>query len=95
MSKLPRRLDRSSSEPASSRSLKVSVEDPLATPLGPSATSHHAEVGRLVVEEGITPPQRVERGGVVFDLDGTVLDDIGLISHVAADVMNRAFGTPP
>ncbi|MFI5417536.1 MAG: HAD family hydrolase [Candidatus Lutacidiplasmatales archaeon] len=34
------------------------------------------------------------RGVVAFDLDGTILDDLGLISHVAADVLFRAFGTP-
>ena len=38
---------------------------------------------------------RVERGVVVFDLDGTILDDLGRISDVAADVMSQAFGTPP
>ncbi len=31
---------------------------------------------------------------VVFDLDGTVLDDLGTISRVAAEVMSEAFGTP-
>lgn len=36
-----------------------------------------------------------ERGVVVFDLDGTLLDDLSLISLVAADVMSRTFGTPP
>jgi phosphoglycolate phosphatase-like HAD superfamily hydrolase len=43
------------------------------------------------------PPARVavERGVVLFDLDGTLLDDLRLISDVAADVMHAAFGTPP
>lgn len=40
-------------------------------------------------------PRRVPRGVVVFDMDGTLVDSIGLISHVAADVLHRAFGTPP
>jgi phosphoglycolate phosphatase-like HAD superfamily hydrolase len=31
---------------------------------------------------------------VVFDLDGTILDDLRLISQVAAEVMHGAFGTP-
>ena len=31
---------------------------------------------------------------MLFDLDGTLLDDLALISEVAADVMERAFGTP-
>jgi phosphoglycolate phosphatase len=36
----------------------------------------------------------VERGVVVFDLDGTILDDLDRISDVAADVLSRSFGTP-
>ena len=40
------------------------------------------------------PPRAVKRGVVAFDVDGTLLDDISLISHVAADVLSRAFGTP-
>jgi len=40
-------------------------------------------------------PRTVERGVVVFDLDGTLLDDIKLISQVAADVLYHEFGTPP
>jgi phosphoglycolate phosphatase-like HAD superfamily hydrolase len=32
---------------------------------------------------------------VAFDLDGTILDDIGLIGDLAGDVLHRAFGTPP
>ena len=39
-------------------------------------------------------PRRVERGVVIFDLDGTILDDLNAISHVAADVLHQAFGTP-
>ncbi len=34
------------------------------------------------------------RGVVLFDLDGTLLDDLGLIADVAADVIHQAFGTP-
>ncbi len=46
--------------------------------------------------EGPPPePRAVERGVVVFDLDGTILDDLAHISEVAADVMHEAFGTPP
>jgi phosphoglycolate phosphatase-like HAD superfamily hydrolase len=40
------------------------------------------------------PPQKVDRGVVVFDLDGTILDDLGLIADTAARVMSQAFGTP-
>lgn len=39
-------------------------------------------------------PRTVEKGVVVFDLDGTLLDDLSLISAVAAEVMEKAFGTP-
>jgi phosphoglycolate phosphatase-like HAD superfamily hydrolase len=59
------------------------------------ATSHFAEVARPVTRRTeAVPPRRLERGIVVFDLDGTILDDLGAISSVAADVMFRAFGTP-
>ncbi len=40
-------------------------------------------------------PSAVERGVVLFDLDGTLLDDLSAISHVAGEVMHREFGTPP
>jgi phosphoglycolate phosphatase-like HAD superfamily hydrolase len=61
-----------------------------------SSTSQYAEVGHMVGRpEGTIAPIRVERGVVVFDLDGTILDDLGLISVVAADVMFKAFATPP
>ncbi len=36
----------------------------------------------------------VERGVVLFDLDGTLLDDLGLIAEVAADVLHGSFGIP-
>ncbi len=39
-------------------------------------------------------PRQVERGVVVFDLDGTILDDMGLVSVVAGDVLEKAVGTP-
>ncbi len=46
---------------------------------------------------GVAPPdpRTVDRGVVLFDLDGTLLDDLGRISEVAADVMHSAFGTEP
>jgi len=60
-----------------------------------SATSQFAEVSRPVRgPRPDVPPRAVERGVVVFDLDGTILDDISLISLVAANVMAHAFGTP-
>ncbi len=60
-----------------------------------SATSHHAEVARPPGPPRVgIPPRQVERGVVVFDLDGTILDDLRPISQVAAEVMQDAFGTP-
>jgi len=60
-----------------------------------AATSHFAEVSRPAGPPRLAaPPRSVERGVVVFDLDGTILDDMDLISHVAGDVMEQAFGTP-
>lgn len=44
---------------------------------------------------GVVEPRHVQRGVVVFDLDGTILDDLYLISNVASDVFERSFGTPP
>ena len=59
------------------------------------ATSQFAEVGRATGRSPeVVAPKVVERGVVVFDLDGTILDDLGLISTVAADVLEKAFGTP-
>ncbi len=46
-------------------------------------------------EEPPPEPRRVPRGVIAFDLDGTILDDLNHISEVAADVMSKAFGTPP
>jgi phosphoglycolate phosphatase-like HAD superfamily hydrolase len=59
------------------------------------ATSQYAEVARPIgrSQEPVAP-RPVERGVVVFDLDGTILDDLSRISTVAADVMLKAFGTP-
>jgi phosphoglycolate phosphatase-like HAD superfamily hydrolase len=74
--------------------------DPPASPEGASlpmvggATSHLTEIERPPMEEPFVEPTQVARGVVVFDLDGTILDDISLISHVAADAIHKAFGTP-
>jgi phosphoglycolate phosphatase-like HAD superfamily hydrolase len=79
---------------------------PRLSPVGPpgpeglklpvlGATSQRAEVARPVVRApGPVAPRKVERGVVIFDLDGTILDDLDKISHVAAEVMAQAFGTP-
>lgn len=45
-------------------------------------------------EEELPDPKVVARGVIVFDLDGTLLDDMEAISEVAADVLHRAFRTP-
>ncbi|MGA9839714.1 MAG: HAD family hydrolase [Thermoplasmata archaeon] len=61
-----------------------------------ASTSQFAEVGHSVGRPaGAVAPVTVERGVVVFDLDGTILDDLALISVVAGDVLLKAFGTPP
>lgn len=39
-------------------------------------------------------PRKVGRGVVLFDLDGTLLDDLALIGDVAAKVIGSAFGIP-
>jgi phosphoglycolate phosphatase-like HAD superfamily hydrolase len=60
-----------------------------------SSTSQFAEMSRGVGRpREVIPPRQVERGVVVFDLDGTIMDDLGLISTVAASVLEKAFGTP-
>jgi phosphoglycolate phosphatase-like HAD superfamily hydrolase len=59
------------------------------------STSQYAEVGRPVAPEEPVEPRQVKKGVVAFDLDGTLLDDIGAISAVAADVFLQSFGTPP
>jgi phosphoglycolate phosphatase-like HAD superfamily hydrolase len=67
-----------------------------ATPLPVLSTSQFAEVGRLPLAHAPPPAARsVERGVVLFDLDGTLLDDLGAISRLAGDLLAEAFGTPP
>lgn len=57
--------------------------------------SQFAELRRPTVRPtGPVAPRRAERGVAVFDLDGTILDDLHAISRVAASVMNQAYGTP-
>lgn len=60
----------------------------------PVAASQFAEIARAPATEPEVAPRTVARGVVVFDLDGTILDDLGLISHVAGDALFKAFGTP-
>jgi phosphoglycolate phosphatase-like HAD superfamily hydrolase len=59
-----------------------------------SASSQYSEISRLPIVPREVAPRRVARGVVAFDMDGTILDDVSLISHVAAEVMHSAFGTP-
>jgi phosphoglycolate phosphatase-like HAD superfamily hydrolase len=61
-----------------------------------AATSQYAEMGRGTGRpQEVVAPRKVKRGLVVFDLDGTILDDLGFISTVAASVLEHAFATPP
>jgi phosphoglycolate phosphatase-like HAD superfamily hydrolase len=65
------------------------------SPLPIVSTSQFAEVGRLPVAKAPPPaPRTVARGVVLFDLDGTILDDLGAISRLAGEVLEQAFGTP-
>jgi phosphoglycolate phosphatase-like HAD superfamily hydrolase len=84
-----------SAEPPESFGGSPPVGADVPLPVLGGATSQFAEIGRGVVTEAPVEPRRVEKGVIVFDLDGTLLDDIGLISHVAGDVLSQAFGTPP
>ncbi len=83
----PGAIDRSTgSEPVPAEPLR-------ALPVvGPSVPS-----SELAPRPPRAPPRPVEvaRGVVLFDLDGTLLDDLPLIADVAADVMQKAFGTDP
>lgn len=63
-------------------------------PMFDTVMSATAEISRLPVVEPPAEPRSIARGLVVFDMDGTVVDSLGLISHVAADVLHRAFGVP-
>jgi len=89
------RVDGAMSLPRASVPPGTGPEGPTPLPVVP-ATSQRAELSRPVLEIRPPPaPRELERGVVVFDLDGTILDDLGAISRVAADVMATAFGTPP
>lgn len=64
---------------------------PMVNPLSLGA----GNVPAFVPQEMPVEPRKVDRGVVAFDMDGTLIDDMPLIANVAADVMHRAFGTPP
>jgi phosphoglycolate phosphatase-like HAD superfamily hydrolase len=77
--------------------VREAAPDPAEIPL-PMAVSHSPTAGMEaspLPEEAPPEPRQIARGVIVFDVDGTLLDDISLISHVAGDVFHRAFGTPP
>jgi phosphoglycolate phosphatase-like HAD superfamily hydrolase len=87
----PGHVPDSETSPAPPVPSREGLELPVVT-----ATSQFAEIARPVMRRTeVVPPRAVERGVLVFDLDGTILDDLGAISTVAADVMAKAFGTPP
>ncbi|MCI4354104.1 MAG: HAD hydrolase-like protein, partial [Thermoplasmata archaeon] len=89
-----RRKGKRTADPAPAVEPPEADAPPTLLPLMSAPTSQFAEVSRIPTIEAPVDPVQVERGVVVFDLDGTLLDDIGLISHVAADALFRAFGTP-
>ncbi|MCI4346503.1 MAG: HAD family hydrolase, partial [Thermoplasmata archaeon] len=73
------------------------VQEPLAGAPLPMVNPESLGGGNIpasFASEPVVAPRTAARGVVVFDLDGTILDDISHISHVAADVMFQAFGTP-
>jgi phosphoglycolate phosphatase-like HAD superfamily hydrolase len=78
--------------PSPARPPPASDDDRRALPL---ATSHHAEIARPLAAPELGPARRADRGVVVFDVDGTILDSVGRISQLAGDVLHEAFGTPP
>jgi phosphoglycolate phosphatase len=64
-------------------------------PMVPVATSQFAEISRAIVRDEAPPePRRLQRGAVIFDVDGTLLDDMGPISELAGKLLFETFGTP-
>jgi phosphoglycolate phosphatase-like HAD superfamily hydrolase len=62
--------------------------------VGP-ATSQFAEISRAIIrDEPVVEPKQLERGAVIFDVDGTLLDDMGPISELAGKLLFETFGTP-
>jgi phosphoglycolate phosphatase-like HAD superfamily hydrolase len=92
--KAPKEAGRAPADASSIPHAPPAAEPPTLLPILSTPTSQYAEVSHLPVVEPTVEPTQVARGVVVFDLDGTLIDDIGLISHVAADALFRAFGTP-
>ncbi len=68
-------------------------EDQIPLPVLATASLETPAPSPLATEPPVAP-RAVERGVVVFDVDGTLFDDLAHISEVAADVLEKAFGTP-
>ncbi|HKS60026.1 MAG TPA: HAD hydrolase-like protein [Thermoplasmata archaeon] len=83
--------ERSPAPTDSGEESEVEISLPMARSLAPTGSL----AAPPLAAEPPASPRAVERGVVVFDVDGTLLDSISLISHVAADVLFRAFATPP
>jgi phosphoglycolate phosphatase-like HAD superfamily hydrolase len=90
----PPRSERPSGDPGRPPDLVISEDEPvIPLPVLANKSLDTPEPSPLP-EEPPPEPRRLPRGVVVFDLDGTILDDLNHISEVAADVMSKAFGTP-
>lgn len=72
-------------EPPSGPGQELSVLPMAVPPVGPRPNR---------IPRPAPAPSALGRGVVLFDLDGTLLDDLALIADVAADVMQKTFGTP-
>jgi len=83
--------DQPGGRPASSTDPEPIVALPMVNPLSLGA----GNVPAFFPQEATVEPRTVPRGVVAFDMDGTLIDDMPLIAGVAADVLHRAFGTPP
>ncbi|MCI4327626.1 MAG: HAD hydrolase-like protein [Thermoplasmata archaeon] len=64
-------------------------------PMAGGATSQFAEISRVVLkDQPPVEPTQLARGAVIFDVDGTLLDDMGPISELAGKLLFDSFGTP-
>ncbi len=79
--------------PGPERSEPETVEDQVPLPVLATASLETPAPSPFAAEPPVAP-RTVERGVVVFDVDGTLFDDLAHISEVAADVLEKAFGTP-
>ncbi|HEV2519533.1 MAG TPA: HAD family hydrolase [Thermoplasmata archaeon] len=93
---MPRSRSRPNDDPPAEPHRTAPAEESTPPPFtGNLSTSQFAEKVQAVFrEEPVVAPSKLARGLVLFDLDGTLLDDVGLIADVAGDVLWKAFGTP-